>query len=179
MRISYGREEVPVGDAEFVPNLLRSIATDPEAAALHWPMRKACGTGLEGHMAELIISAVAAQRRNGMVWSSHAPRLVEGGCSLEQVRGLREGDLTLWSEADQALVGLAQAVETCTVTDQRWDTAARFLSSASLAHVVLLASYYAMMCRIQSAYDVPYDEGLVGMVYPDTGHVLPSWVAGS
>jgi hypothetical protein len=176
MRVSYGSQEVPVGEAEFVPNLLRAIATDPQVAALHWPLRKACGAGLEGHVAELIISAVAAQCRNGMVWSSHAPRLVEMGHSLEQIRGLREGDLALWDEADQALVMLAQAVETCTVTDQQWDTLAKFLPSDVLAHVVLLASYYAMMCRIQSAYDVPADEGLVGMVYPDTGHVLPSWV---
>jgi hypothetical protein len=176
MRVSYGSQEVRVGDAEFVPNLLRAIATDPQVAALHWPMRKACGAGLEGHQAELIISAVAAQCRNGMVWSSHAPRLVEMGYSLEQIRGLREGNLALWDEADQALVTLAQAIETCTVTDQQWATLAKFLRSDVLAHVVLLASYYAMMCRIQSAYDVPPDDGLVGMVYPDTGHVLPSWV---
>jgi hypothetical protein len=127
-------------------------------------------------VAELTISAVAAQCRNGMVWSSHAPRLVEMGHSLEQIRGLREGDLALWDEADQALVALAQAIETCSVTDQQWDTLARFLPSGAIVHVVLLASYYAMMCRIQSAYDVPFDEGLVGIVYPDSGHVLPSWV---
>jgi hypothetical protein len=177
MRVSYGSHQVPVGDAEFVPNLLRAIATDPQVAALHWPMRKACGAGLEQHVAELTISAVAAQCRNGMVWSSHAPRLVEMGHSLEQIRGLREGDLALWDEADQALVTLAQAVEACTVTDQQWDMLAGFLPSDALAHVVLLASYYAMMCRIQSAYDVPFDEGLVGMVYPDTGHVIPTWVS--
>jgi hypothetical protein len=102
------------------------------------------------------------------------PRAAAGepGPLPDQIRGLRDGDLTSLDEADRALVTLAQAVETCTVTDERWDAASLFLSPHALAHVVLLASYYAMLCRIQFAYDVPLDEGLVGMAYPDAENTL-------
>jgi alkylhydroperoxidase family enzyme len=171
--VSYGSQEVQVGAGEFVSNLLRAISVAPDVAALQWPMRKACREGLDKRVAELAISAVAAQCRNPQVWSGHAPRLVRRGLSLDQIRGLRDGDLTSLDEADRALVTLAQAIETCTVTDERWAAASRFLSQDALAHIVLLVSYYAMLCRIQFAYDVPLDEGLVGMAYPDTDNTLP------
>jgi hypothetical protein len=173
MRVSYGSQEVQVSADEFVSNLLHAISIAPDVAALQWPMRKACRAGLDKRVAELTISAVAAQCRNPQVWSGHAPRLVRRGLSLDQIRGLRDGDLTSLDEADRALVTLAQAIETCTVTDERWDAVAKSLSPDALAHVVLLASYYAMLCRIQFAYDVPLDEGLVGMAYPDAENTLP------
>lgn len=173
MRVSYGTYEADLGARESVPNLLRAIALSPEFAALQWPLRKASAAGLDDRTAELVISAVAGQCRAGYVWGHHATRLAEFGISAPLIRGVRDGDLDGLDAPDQILVRLARAVESLTVTDELWAEACTFFASQTVAQVVFLASHYAMMCRIQSAFDVPLDPGSFGLQFPDPAYDAP------
>jgi len=173
MRVSYGTYGADMGADESVPNLLRAMALSPAFAALQWPLRKASAAGLDDRTAEFVISAVAGQCRAGYVWGHHAPRLAELGISAQLIRGVRDGDLDGLDEPDQVLVRLARAVESLTVTDELWAEACIFFAPETVAQVVFLASHYAMMCRIQSAFDVPLDPGAVGLQYPDPAHDAP------
>ena len=173
MRVSYGTYETDLAAGDSVPNLLRAIALFPELAALQWPLRKASAAGLDDRTSEFVISAVAGQCRAGYVWGHHAPRLAELGIPAQLIRGVRDGDLDALDAPDQVLVRLARAVESLTVTDELWVEACKFFASETIAQVVFLASHYAMMCRIQSAFDVPLDPGAVGLQFPDPAHDAP------
>jgi hypothetical protein len=174
MRVSYGKYEADLGAGESVPNLLRAIALSPEFAALQWPLRKASAAGLDDRTSELVISAVAGQCRAGYVWGHHAPRLADMGISAQLIRGVRDGDLDSLEASDQALVRLARAVESLTVTDELWADACGFFAPETVTQVVFLASHYAMMCRIQSAFDVPLDPGSVDLQFPDISRDAPA-----
>jgi 4-carboxymuconolactone decarboxylase len=167
LRVQYGEiteEERAARErsGRVLPNLQRAVANVPEAAAHQLGFMEATASGLSERVRELVVMGVAAQMRNGYCWGHHVPWLQRLGYSEQQIAGIHDDELGVLSDEDQAIVRLARAVETMSVDDDLWASAARYLSEDELVSVTLLASFYSLTGRVQAAFDVPQDEGFVG-----------------
>jgi 4-carboxymuconolactone decarboxylase len=148
------------------PNLQRAIAHAPEVAqnqaALLWSILD----GLDPRLAELVILQQGLLNENAYCWGHHVP-VAEGlGYTQEQIRALRDRDLSLLDEDERRVIEYVNAVMARTVTDELFAAMRRQLGDARLVKVTLLVGLYTMINMAQSAMNVPQDEGFGGFECP-------------
>jgi alkylhydroperoxidase family enzyme len=148
------------------PNLQRAIAHAPQVAqnqaALLWSILD----GLDPRLAELIILQQGLLNENAYCWGHHVPVAEDLGYTSEQIRALRDRDLTLLDDEDRRVIEYVNAVMARAVTDEQFAALREQLGDERLVKVTLLAGVYTMIGLAQSAMNVPQDEGFGGFECP-------------
>ena len=148
------------------PNLQLAIAHAPEVAqnqsALLWSILD----GLEPRLAELIILQQGLLNENSYCWGHHVPVAEALGYTSEQLRGQRDGNLTLLDDDDRQVIEYVNAVMARTVTDEQFAAMRERFGDERLVKVTLLVGVYSMISMAQSAMNVPQDEGFGGFECP-------------
>jgi alkylhydroperoxidase family enzyme len=144
------------------PNLQRAIANVPAAASAQFDLLKACSEGLSDQTRELVIMAVAVATGNAYCWGHHLPWLQKLEYTPKQIDALRLGDTSPFSGREASLVEFAWAVERLEVDDRVWAETSRVIEPEEMIRVTLLVGCYGLISRVQSAWDVPQDEGFGG-----------------
>ena len=88
------------------------------------------------------------------------------GYTSEQIRGLRDGNLTLLDDDDRQVIEYVNAVMARSVTDGQFAAMRERFGDERLVKVTLLAGVYTMIGMAQSAMNVPQDEGFGGFECP-------------
>lgn len=164
MRVEYGtvtEEERSAREAEGrpAPNLQRAMANLPGAATHQWRLVRDLAGRVPADIREVAILAVSAEVGNGYCWGQHAPVARRLGYSREQVEGLFNGDHALLDERDELVARYAIAVERRAVDDGLFDEVRQLLGAETAAALTMLTACYCMIGRVQSAFDVPQDDG--------------------
>ena len=109
---------------------------------------------------ELAILRIASALKSDVEWGQHFRIAQMVGVSVEEARAIRDGDLTMFSEADRAAIVFAEAVEQCRVSEDVWTAAANHYSPVQLLDLAMVAGFYGYASRITLALGVKIDEGL-------------------
>jgi len=148
------------------PNLQRAIAHAPQVAqnqaALLWSILD----GLDPRLAELVILQQGLLNENGYCWGHHVPVAEDLGYTPEQIRALRDRDLSLLDDDERRVIEYVNAVMARTVNDELFAAMRRQLGDERLVKVTLLVGLYTMINMAQSAMNVPQDEGFGGFECP-------------
>jgi alkylhydroperoxidase family enzyme len=148
------------------PNLQLAIAHAPEVAqnqaALLWSILD----GLDPRLAELVILQQGLLNENAYCWGHHVPVAEDLGYTSEQIRALRDGNLTMLDDDDRQVIEYVNAVMARSVTDEQFAAMRERFGDQRLVKVTLLAGVYTMIGMAQSAMNVPQDEGFGGFECP-------------
>lgn len=153
-------------EGRAAPNLQLAVANAPEVARTQVEFLRATTANLDLRLRELAILEVARILRNGYCWGHHVPVALDLGCTAEQLSALRDGDHSLFDESDQQVLRFAGHIESQTLRDDDWTALSARLSDSEMVALVVLVGYYCSMSRIQSALQVPQDEGFGEMDVP-------------
>ncbi len=119
------------------PNLQRAIAHAPQVAqnqsALLWSILD----GLEPRLAELVILQQGLLNENAYCWGHHVPVAEDLGYTSEQIRALRDRDLTSLADDERRVVEYVNAVMARSVTDEQFLALREQLGEERLVKVTL------------------------------------------
>jgi alkylhydroperoxidase family enzyme len=148
------------------PNLQRAIAHAPEVAQNQAALLWSTLDGLDPRLAELIILQQVLLNENAYCWGHHVPVAEDLGYTPEQIRALRDRDLTTLDVDDRRVIEYVNAVMARSVTDEMFAAMREQLGDERLVKVTLLVGVYTMITLAQSAMNVPQDEGFGGFECP-------------
>jgi alkylhydroperoxidase family enzyme len=148
------------------PNLQRAIAHAPDVARNHATLLWSILDGLDPRLAELVILQQGLLTENAYCWGHHVPVAQDLGYTNEQLRALRDRDLTLLDEDDRRVVEYVNAVIAGLVTDGQFAAVRQQLGDEHIVKVTLLIGIYTMIAMAQQAMNVPQDEGFGGFECP-------------
>jgi len=109
---------------------------------------------------ELAILRIASMLQAEVEWGQHFKIAQMVGVSVAEARAIRDGDLTMFSQAERAAIAFAEAVDRCRVTDDVWAAAARHYTQVQLLDLAMVAGFYGYASRITLALGVEIDAGL-------------------
>jgi alkylhydroperoxidase family enzyme len=108
---------------------------------------------------KLATLAIAAELENAYEWGHHSVSALTMDITEDDLSAIRTGEHSRLAPRDRLIVDLSKAVETQQVTDDLWEQAAAVFSTEELVQMTVVASYYGMLARVQSALQVEQDEG--------------------
>jgi len=108
---------------------------------------------------ELVILAVARARGARYEWHQHVDIARDEGVTLEEMRAIGGGDLSVFDDAEYVLLQYARAVESGTVTDRIHEALARRYSSSEIVALGLLVDFYVGLCNYIASVDLPFEGG--------------------
>jgi 4-carboxymuconolactone decarboxylase len=155
-------------DAPIHNNLVRAAHHNPEMfrGFGSLSMRVHTASGLSDRERELAVLRTVVRLGAAYEWSNHVVGARRAGIGDDEIRAVRAGDLAGFSESEQALLALAEAIEDRTVDDAVWSRARAVFSDAQLVDLTMLAGFYGFASRFVMALDLPLDEGMNGLDVP-------------
>jgi alkylhydroperoxidase family enzyme len=111
---------------------------------------------------KLATLGVAAALENAYEWHHHIGSALTMQITQDDIDAIKAGATHRLSPHDRVVVELSQAVERQAVTDELWTRAEAEFDTEQLVQFTVLASYYGMLGRIQSALQVEQDDGFAG-----------------
>lgn len=151
------------GENATPPRLLLAMGHPAQLAdAAQQLFRTLVQGALSARDRKLATLAIAAELRNGYEWGHHSVSALGLGISADDIAAIRNGLTGALSGHDRAVVELALATERQAVTDELWAAAAKELTDEQLVQLTVLASYYGMLARVQTALQVDQDAGFGG-----------------
>jgi alkylhydroperoxidase family enzyme len=148
------------------PNLQRAIAHAPQVAQNQASLLWSILDGLDPRLAELVILQQGLLNENAYCWGHHVPVAEDLGYTKEQIRAIRDHDLSLLDDDDRRVIEYVNAVMARTVTDELFAAMRQQLGDERLVKVTLLVGLYTMINMAQAAMNVPQDEGFGGFECP-------------
>lgn len=121
---------------------------------------------LEPRLRELAILRVGALLGCDYEFGQHVLIARRIGIGDDDIRAVRDGELTLLAADEQALLRYVDAVEGRTVDDAAWAAVAESLSAEQLVELTVLVGYYGAVCRFLLATGVELDAGVRGLEHP-------------
>lgn len=148
------------------PNLQLAVAHATEVARLQLELNRAAAAGMPLRQKELIILLVGRLTNNAHCWGHHVPPALAAGLSEAEIRGIRQGDHSMFTPSERALLDYSGAIVEETVTDAVWGTVSRDRTPEELVKITMLVGFYCMLGKVQAALDVAQDEGFGGFEQP-------------
>ncbi len=159
--------EIAAARGGGVGNVFRAMGTNPATlqgvGAVGAHFRRS--TVLTPEIKELLVLAVAHQRRCDYEWAHHRRAAAQLGFTAEDIAGHLE------DSADPligATVQVARAIATGAVVESTdLDTIRDAGGDAAVVEVLTMAGYYVLLAGVISALDVPLETGVRVPAYPD------------
>ena len=146
-------------------HIFRAWAHNPEVLEATLEYLNVLYDQLGGRRKELVILTVARARGARYEWHQHVDIARDEGVSLEEMRAIGGGDLSVFDDAEYALLQYARAVESRTVTDQIHEALTRRYSPSEIVTLGLLVDFYVGLCNYIASVDLPFEGGeFVGWV---------------
>ncbi len=146
------------------PRLLLGIGHPPELADAVQEFFSVLVQGaLSARDRKIATLAVAAALANGYEWGHHAATANAVGIDERELAAIKIGEVSSLAPRDALIVSLALAVERSGVTDELWADVAAEFSVEEQVQLTVVASFYGMLARIQSALEVEQDEGFTAL----------------
>ncbi|MFI5046207.1 MAG: carboxymuconolactone decarboxylase family protein [Acidimicrobiia bacterium] len=142
-------------------NLHRALANNDEMNVAFGVLARAVHTAssVPHRTRELIVLRVSAITGSETEWGQHLPIAMGVGITLEQARAIRDGDFSMFTPEDRAVIEFGDAFDRLTVDDDIWDAAALFFSPQQMLELAMVAGVYGLACRICVGLGVDIDEG--------------------
>lgn len=142
-------------------NLYRVLSHNPEMAVRFFEYATAfhhCSE-LAPRVKELCILRVTSNLRSEFEFSHHFRASQSCGVTADEARAARDGDVSGFSQAEQAALALTDAIDRREVTDALWQKARGYFSERELIDLLTAVTFYGYASRLTVALDVPVDEG--------------------
>lgn len=109
---------------------------------------------------EILILRVAWLTKSEYEWHNHVGYGLNYGMSLEEIAALKEDvGAWPWSELDAAIIrGTDEMVQTYDMTDETWNTLAKFWDKKQLLDFVHTVGHYVMIAMAFGAIRMPIEE---------------------
>jgi alkylhydroperoxidase family enzyme len=121
------------------------------------------GVGLPARERELVILRTGWRCGSIYEWGQHVVIARREGITDEEIARLRTPGLDGWSDADAALVAMADELcQTNTVSAATWDALASRFTDEQLIELLVLGGFYRMIAGILNATDVEREPGVPG-----------------
>jgi 4-carboxymuconolactone decarboxylase len=165
-RVPFVKPDLPKPAADA--NVFRALANAPEMVAGMGSLggRLLTRGTLAPRLRELVILRVGALLRCSYEFGQHALIARGLGVTDEEIRAVREGDLTNFSVEERAVLRFADAVEEFRVDDALYASISRLLNAEQIVELTVLVGYYGAVSRFLLALDVELDEGVQGLEHP-------------
>jgi 4-carboxymuconolactone decarboxylase len=149
-------------------NLVRALYQNPDLFKSFGSlaMRVHSASHLTTRIRELAILRTAALLGADFEWGSHVPGALSAGITVDELRALRAGDMSVFDGQDAMAVRFAEAVDTRQVDDSLWEEVSAAFSPVELLDLTFAVGFYGFASRIVLALDIPLDEGLQGLDHP-------------
>ena len=148
------------------PNLQRAVAHAPEVARLQFELNRAAAAGMPLRQKELIILLVGLRTDNAYCWGHHVPPARASGISDTEMRSIREGDLSVFSPSERALLTYCEAMVARRVTDDIWNEVTAGRTPEEIVKITMLVGFYCMLGAVQGALQIEQDPGFGGFEAP-------------
>ena len=153
---------LPEGTSELMQNNLhRALANNRAMADKFYILANGihADSGLPARIREFAILRVTSRLGSDFEFSHHFVGCQTVGVSADEARAVRDGDFSGFSEAERAVLALADAVEDNSVTDDIWQAAEAHFPPVQLLDLVTAAGFYGFASRLTNGLGVPSDEG--------------------
>jgi alkylhydroperoxidase family enzyme len=154
--------ELPAGTSELMQNNLhRALANNPDMAANFYRLANAIhsDSNLPVRIREFGILRVTSRLGSDFEFSHHFRGAQTVGVSAQEARSIRDSDFAGFSDAEQAMLTLADAIEASAVTEILWENAARHFSDVELLDFVMAVGFYGYASRLTLGLSIPADDG--------------------
>lgn len=141
------------------PNIQLAMAHAPLVAQKQLELLRALSEGMSPREKEIVILHISVLTDNAYCWGFHVRPGIRGGVSEAEIRGILDGDHSMFSFRDRALLDFATAAIAQSVTDDIWQRMSEGRTHEDMVKFVMLAGFYSMLGKITAALDVPLDPG--------------------
>jgi alkylhydroperoxidase family enzyme len=156
-------EELPIKN-----NLVRALYHNPDLYKDfgRLAMRVHSASHLTRRVRELTVLRVTSRLGADYEWGNHVAVAKDAEITDEEIRAVRDGELSRFDGQDLMAIRLADAIETTSVDDAMWNEARELFSEVELLDLVVVAAFYGLASRCVLAWSVPLDEGVRGLDHP-------------
>ncbi|WP_318570956.1 carboxymuconolactone decarboxylase family protein [Salinigranum marinum] len=140
-------------------HIFRAWAHNPEVLEATLEYLNVLYDQLGDRRKELVILTVARARNARYEWHQHVDIARDRGVTIEEMRAIGGGELSLFDDAEFVLLQYARAVESGTVTDQIHDALTRHYAPSEVVAIGLLVDFYVGLCNYIASVDLPFEGG--------------------